>query len=300
MANRVLIIDDDETTHALVRKILSQDDIDVVCESDGTRGIMAAKHINPDLILLDVMLPGMDGFEICELLSVQAETAGTPVVFLSGAGSPADRVRGLNTGATDYIVKPFDGEELRARVRVAMRYKALLELESRRAMRDGMTGLWNRIYFDNRLAAESAASLRHSRPLACMMIDLDHFKHINDTHGHAVGDVALREVARLLAERCRTEDVVCRYGGEEFVILCPSTTAVAAGILADRLRINISELVLQGSHGPLQVTCSIGIADGMSGSALCNAADIALYHAKRTGRNRVCLASDLQKTPAAA
>lgn len=298
IANRILLIDDDEITHALVRAELAADGIEMFSETDGTRGIIAAKRIQPDLILLDVQMKGMDGFEVCELLSVQPETSQTPVVFLSAAGSPADRVRGLNHGATDYIVKPFYGDELRARVRVSLRYKALLELESRRAMRDGMTGLWNRVYFDNRLASESAACVRHGRPMACIMLDLDHFKSINDTHGHAVGDTALREVARLLADKCRTEDVVCRYGGEEFVVLCPSTTAGSAAILAERLRVAITELPLSGAHGPMQITCSFGIADGDTGVGLVNAADGALYQAKRSGRNRVCIAESVKASAA--
>jgi diguanylate cyclase (GGDEF)-like protein len=290
MPPTVLLIDDSEAVHHLVRGELAADGVDMLGAFDGMAGLRVAKERHPDLILLDVGMPGMDGFEACELLAVQPETATTPVVFLSGAGEAADRVRGLNCGATDYIAKPFVGDELRARVRVSLRYKALVEMEARRAMRDGLTGLWNRKYLDERLAADSATAARHRVPLSCVMFDLDHFKTLNDAHGHAAGDAALRAVAAVLHHGCRREDVACRYGGEEFAVLCPGVPAAGAAGLAERLRAAVAAAAFDGPDGPLRVTGSFGVACGPLGADLLQAADEALYRAKDGGRNRVVIA----------
>ncbi|HEX8911201.1 MAG TPA: diguanylate cyclase [Humisphaera sp.] len=293
MGHRILIIDDSPVIHALVRAELSAEGIEVLGARDGQSGIMAAREHRPDLILLDVTMPGMDGYEVCELLQVQPETALTPVIFLSGTSTPQDRVRGLERGASDYMAKPFTGAELRARVRVSMRHKARLEMASRRAMRDGMTGLWNRAYLDDRLAAESAAADRHARPLSCLMVDVDHFKSINDRHGHPFGDEVIRRVAEALSAACRREDVACRYGGEEFAVLCPGVPASGAEVLGERVRREVEGLALDGPDGAVRVTASIGVAERRAGTPptdLVSAADAALYDAKRGGRNRVCAA----------
>ena len=291
MSYKVLIIDDAEAIHSLVRAELAQDDIIVLDAYEGTAGIEAAKRLRPDLILLDVSMPGMDGYEVCELLSIQSETAPIPVIFLTANAEPANRTRGLNAGATDYIAKPFYGEELRARVRVSLRFKALVEMETRRSMRDGLTGLWNRTYLDDRILAETAIVERYHRPLACMMIDLDHFKALNDGYGHDVGDSALRAVAGLFGEMCRREDVACRYGGEEFAVLCPGVQAGGAAVIAERLRARIEATNIAAPGGTLKVTASFGVSDVGGGMDFLRRADQALYKAKRDGRNRVALAA---------
>jgi two-component system cell cycle response regulator len=301
---QVLLIDDDKALHAQVRCHLEPEGMVVHSAFDGLAGIQLAKDIRPDLILMGVELPEMDGYDTCELLGVQFETAHTPIIFLSANAAPADRVRGLNAGATDFIAKPFWGDELKARIRVSLRSKFRLELESRRAARDGLTGLWNRTHLDERLASEVAAAARYNRALSCVMLDIDHFKSINDSYGHLFGDSILIEIAHLIQRAVRQEDVVFRYGGEEFLVLCPSVAADGAARLAERILQMLSQHKVTGPQEPLSVTCSCGVADQRSGLGIdmIGAADIALYYAKRAGRNRVCSAilNSVNTQPAAA
>ena len=288
----VLLIDDCAATHRLVAAELAPEDVRLTCRFDGVSGIHAAIELQPDVILLDVSMPGLDGLQTCELLKVQAETSQIPVIFLSAAGGVNSRVQGLESGAADYIAKPFHGAELRARVRVSLAYRTLLERESRRAMRDGLTGLWNRAYLNDRMAAEIEACTRHGRELSAIMFDLDHFKSLNDKYGHATGDDALRAVAGLLPHVCRGEDLPCRYGGEEFVVLCPDVGLDGAATLAERIRSTLEALVVKTPLGDVNVTCSLGVSELARGTELLASADAALYRAKRSGRNRVALARE--------
>ncbi|HVT83374.1 MAG TPA: diguanylate cyclase, partial [Phycisphaerae bacterium] len=196
---------------------------------------------------------------------------------------------GLELGATDYITKPFDPAELKARIRATLRTKTLLDLLSRKAMIDGLTGLWNRTYLDARLSSELAASRRAGSPLACIMADVDRFKSINDTYGHSFGDEVLRAVAHAIGVNCRAEDVVCRYGGEEFSILLPNTNLEAAAEVAERLRRAVESLELVHNNARVPVTCSFGVAHPASHvpPSIVELADQALYKAKHAGRNRV-------------
>jgi diguanylate cyclase (GGDEF)-like protein len=249
-----------------------------------------AKMLRPDLILLDVEMPHLNGYDACELLGVQAETANIPIIFLSASASPADRARGLNMGAADFMAKPFFGDELRARIRVSMKHKFLLEVEAKRATRDWLTGLWNRAHFEERLAIEAAAAMRHKHALSCIMLDIDHFKSVNDTHGHVFGDTVICAVAHAIQQAARREDGVFRYGGEEFAILCPCVPVEGATHLAERIRVNVAQRTLPTAAEPISVTISLGLADERNGIGgdLVRAADAALYLAKRSGRNRVC------------
>jgi two-component system cell cycle response regulator len=290
--SRLLIIDDDKSLHSLVRSELEQDDVTVQSAFDGIAGLILAKDVRPDVILLDVSMPRMDGYEVCELLHVQSETANIPILFLSANADPAERAKGLNAGAADFIAKPFLGDELRARVRVSLRHKYLLDQEAKRALRDGLTGAWNRAYFDERLRCEHAASSRHGHPLSCIMLDIDRFKSLNDSFGHPFGDLVIRKVVDMLNQICRIEDVVCRYGGEEFVILCPSVSLSGATQLAERVRRGIAEHAFESPTGIVRITCSFGVSQMLQATSdeLVEAADKALYLAKHAGRNQVCSA----------
>ena len=292
MIQRVLIVDDTKNIHALVKARLNGEPVELHSCFSSADGLAMAGTLLPDLILLDVDMPDMDGFEVCRRLKGHPATMNIPVVFLTGAGSTDEKIRGLELGAVDYVTKPFEPAELRARVRAALRTKYLLDLLNKKAMIDGLTGLWNRTYFDQTLAAQLSLAKRSGQPVAVVIGDLDHFKQINDRCGHLTGDEALRIVAACMQATCRIEDVVCRYGGEEFGIIVPNTPSDKALIMADRLRKNIEKLPLQHRGVPVQITCSFGIADVTSCGEkdIIAAADAALYRAKDAGRNRIEIA----------
>jgi diguanylate cyclase (GGDEF)-like protein len=286
----VLVIDDSTLIHALVRARLEDEPIDLHSALDAATGLEMASRLTPDLILLDVEMPGVDGFETCRRLKINPKTMPIPVVFLTGVSDAQQKVMGLELGATDYITKPFDPAELRARVRAALRTKYLLDLLAKRAMIDGLTGLWNRACFEQRLESELALSRRSGRPVACMLLDVDHFKKLNDTWGHPFGDEVLRGIAQTLQECSREEDVVCRYGGEEFVMLLPNTAATQAATGAERIRGAIAAQKFTSRRQTVPVTCSIGVSDNASGGSLIDLADKALYSAKQNGRDSVMAA----------
>ncbi len=275
----------------LLAKRLADDSIDLVTATSPVQGLEWAVSLQPDLILLDVEMPVLDGWEVCRRLKANSFTRDIPVIFLTGSCSEEEVISGLDLGAIDFIPKPFSQGVLHARVRAALRTKYLLDLLSRRAMVDGLTGTWNRAYFNQRLESEVSAATRHDHPLACMICDIDHFKKINDTYGHAAGDQVLRRFAEVLSSTCRTEDVVCRYGGEEFVVLAPNTGWKAATLLAERLAeiTRATPIKLMGSL--VNITCSFGVAELGCTPGIIEAADEALYAAKRNGRDRVEVAA---------
>src|SRR3954453_23190464 len=178
MPQKVLVIDDSEDIRALVQARLMSEPIELHFAADGASGIARAAELAPDMILLDVDMPAPDGFEVCRRLKADARTMPIPVIFLTGHASADEKIKGLDLGAVDYITKPFDPAELRARVRAALRTKYLMDLLAKRAMIAGLTGLWNRPCSEQRLASELSLPRRSDRPLACAMLDLDHFKRI--------------------------------------------------------------------------------------------------------------------------
>ncbi len=287
MAQKVLLIDDSPQIHTLVRARLAGEPITVHSAQSSSEGLAMVKELMPDLILLDVDMPDPDGFEVCRRLKADSATHGIPVVFLTGASSPDERIFGLELGAVDYVTKPFNPAELRARVRASLRTKYLMDLLAKRAQIDGLTGLWNRTHFEERLKQEQSLSSRTGHSLSCIMADVDHFKSINDTYGHPFGDEALRGIAGVLSDVGRTEDIICRLGGEEFVILCPNTPITGAARMAERCREAILNMSLMHQGKPVRVTCSFGVAEQGCEPSMIDAADKALYEAKREGRDRV-------------
>jgi two-component system cell cycle response regulator len=287
---KVLMIDNARMMHGVVRARLAADGLEFHSAFSGEEGLDTAKTLRPDVILLDVEMPTPNGFEVCRRLKEDPEFANTPVIFLTGVSSTEEKIRGLNLGAIDYVTKPFDAAELQARVRAALRNKELLDLLAKKAMIDGLTGLYNRGYLNQRLAEELAHSRRHNRPMSCVMLDVDHFKSINDTHGHGFGDFVLKEVACILQQHCRAEDIACRYGGEEFAVLARETGAEAAMPFAERLRAAIAAGPFSRGAISVSVTVSLGVADlGDGADGLVEHADRALYQSKRDGRNRATL-----------
>ncbi len=257
---------------------------------------------NPDLILLDVDMPDMNGFDVCRQLKADAELCMVPVIFLSGSGGQEEKVKGLNIGAVDFVTKPFDAFELRARVNAALRTKQMQDLLIKHANIDPLTGLPNRRALDKRLAQEWSGLLRHGRCLSVIMADIDHFKQVNDRFGHPAGDEVLRQVADLLAEGCRETDMPVRYGGEEFIVVAPDTDALAATGFAERLRASICLAPLEVHGQGMEVKVSFGVADSdgqNSPEELIQAADEALYCAKEAGRNCVKAHQEGLKKPTA-
>ena len=290
---RILSIDDSELMHRLLRARLQLEQVEMYCSTSGEEGLQMALDLKPDVILLDIELEGIDGFEVLQRLKEDARTRDIAVIFISASTETMDRVRCLDLGAIDFISKPFDMAELKARLRSAIRVQQLLRMLSQRAQLDGLTALWNRAFFDQRLAAEVAQARRLGHPLSLILTDIDHFKSVNDRFGHPFGDEVLAYFATILSSR-RTTDIACRYGGEEFAIILPGVAASGAFEVAEEMRKGF-EAHTWRRHPDLVLTASFGIADltmidpAGTPQDLLARADLALYGAKRSGRNRVSL-----------
>ena len=286
-----LVIDDSVDVHRLLRARLKPEGLELVQALSGPEGLALAASNPPSVVLLDLDMPEMDGFEVLRNLKENPATQHVPVIVLSGLQSPQDKVTAFDLGAVDYVTKPFDLTELRVRVRAALRLSQLLTMLSQRAQIDGLTGLWNRAHFDKRWPDEVSGCVRHGRALAMAILDLDNFKSVNDTYGHPAGDAVLQGMATLLQHECRQSDVACRMGGEEFAVIMPDTSVEAALVLCERIRAGFGQHVWP-RHPERFVTTSIGLV-GSSGSATLSAeewieaADQNLYRAKAEGRNRV-------------
>lgn len=256
----------------------------------GAEGVELAETLEPECILLDLDLPDMTGFDVLRALHARSNTHDIPVIVVSCHDQTADKVRALDLGAIDFVSKPFQVAELKARVRSAVRQRRLITMLSQRARIDGMTGLWNRAYFEERLAQEVQEASRHGGSVALVLADLDHFKHINDTYGHPFGDHVLEVFAEILSGR-RDHDVACRYGGEEFAVIMPRATREEAAIVAERWRKRLESRTWDRAPSE-RITASFGVADldsAKDGSplAIVKSADEALYASKEGGRNRV-------------
>jgi two-component system cell cycle response regulator len=294
MSQRVLLIDDCYTIHGLIKARLKDQRLEWHSAYDGKDAVETAAKILPDLILLDVDLPECDGFEVCRRLKDDPRTMDIPVVFLTGATSTEEKIKGLEVGAVDYIAKPFDPAELRARVKVSLRTKLLTDLLTTRALVDAVTGLFNRQYFEARLAAESAIAVDEGHPLACALVDIDRFRHVNAEHGHPFGDDVLRDVAQLLVETLAPQDVIGRYSGGQFAVISPGSSAGQLRESIDRFREAIEQHNWVRNGMPVHVTCSAGVGDGHGTAARTNLLDLArqaLGRAKDSGRNRVVAAA---------
>jgi diguanylate cyclase (GGDEF)-like protein len=285
----VLIADDDAVTREVVEAWLVGAGYEAIVAADGDAALVLAIRTEPDLVLLDVSMPGLDGLEVCRALQ-RATPVPPPVIFVTGHGGTDAVVTGLDAGAVDYIVKPLSRDVLVARARAALRSKALRDDLINDAALDALTGLLNRRELDAHTGAAIAHAERYDRPLSCAMVDVDHFKRVNDRHGHAAGDAVMREAATRLRQTCRETDTIGRYGGDEYVVVLWETTAQDAMVGADRVRRAICDTAFMASGIDLHLTASIGIATwdpSMSGpESLYAAADRALYQAKEHGRNR--------------
>ena len=305
LANKkVLLVDDSKSLHSLVRARLADEPVDICSALDGESGLALARAVRPDLVLLDVEMPGaLDGLAVCRMLKEDPQTAASPVVLMSGPASAEERLRWLDLGAADYLSKPFDPAELRARVRAALRTKSLMDLLAQRAMIDGLTGLWNRNYFLQTTQAAFSFARRTGTAVACILVDIDRFASVNARFGHTVGDEVIQQIGQLLDRHCREEDLVCRYDGPGFGVLTPNTNAENAAALARRLRLFVENQPVHCRGIMIRPTCSFGIADAsvapFDASDMVAQAAEALRRAKATGRNRVVVAGVTEPAPQA-
>jgi diguanylate cyclase (GGDEF)-like protein len=286
VSTRVLVVDDEEIVCEVLAEMLKAYGYQVRTETDGRNVIDLLWQEHFDVVLLDLMMPAISGLELLRQLKQSFEEL--PVIMVTGYGSIETAVESMRTGASDFVTKPVTAAVLDIRVKRAIEYAQTKRL----ANTDGLTGLYNRRSFQERLQQEVDRANRYNRPLSLIMIDIDHFKTYNDTHGHLQGDDILVEVANTLKRLSRTSDIVARYGGEEFALILPETDSANAEALGKRLQEQVEGCQFPGeAHLPGQtLTISVGIASYTSPDtleALLEAADMALYQAKREGRNRV-------------
>jgi diguanylate cyclase (GGDEF)-like protein len=290
----ILIIDDTPINIQVLNECL-RGSYHILFSTDGREGIRIAAEQSPDLILLDIMMPDMDGYEVLKALKREPELARIPVIFVSAMGEDEHEELGLDLGAVDYIVKPFNPAIVRLRVRNQLELKRQRDILDRLSYLDGLTGVPNRRAFDEALEREWKRAVRSGKPLSLAMCDIDFFKNYNDACGHIAGDGCLRAVARALALSVeRSTDFVGRYGGEEFAILLPETEAEGAAAIAREARLAVETLGLThpSSAASPVITVSLGAATivpdlGGLPRRLIELADAALYEAKAGGRNRV-------------
>jgi diguanylate cyclase (GGDEF)-like protein len=264
--------------------------------TSGPQALLLCKDTPPDLILLDIVMPGMDGFEVCTQLKTDEATRNIPVIFVTALTDAAEETRGLEVGAVDFISKPINPAVVRARVNTHLTLKLQSDMMRKLVFLDGLTGAFNRRYFDQQLATEMARSVRNKSPLALIMLDVDFFKLFNDQYGHQTGDDCLRHIAAILREGLRRPaDLVARYGGEEFACILPDTDFFDAMAVARELeqRVRKTNIPHENSAVAPVVTVSLGVAgrgaDASGDPALLLAeADAQLYLAKHSGRGQVC------------
>jgi diguanylate cyclase (GGDEF)-like protein len=311
---RVLVADDDEIYRGLLATTLSRWGYQVTPVAGGEQALERLEAEGaPTLAILDWMMPGLTGPEVCARLRARAGARYTYVLLLTARHKMEDVIEGLDAGADDYLTKPFDTSELRARLRAAERILALQEklLKSRQeleelATHDPLTQLWNRRTILEMLGNEAARAKREKKTLAVILVDVDHFKQVNDTRGHLCGDQVLREVARRMDGALRPYDLLGRFGGEEFLVTLTTDAPEGAAVVAERLRAAVAAGPFSASGVDFCISVSAGVATSAAGAefspeSLLHAADSALYRAKHEGRNRVCLAlSEPDPRPVAA
>ena len=299
MNGTILVADDSMVVRAVLRRQLETDGHTVVEAVNGEEAIDACREYHPDVILLDVEMPVLDGHATLARLKADPQLKDIPVVFLTGRVDTADVVNGLRLGAHDYLRKPFETNELMARVSAALRTKWLQdELRARNAELDRvsridmLTNIYNRRHLDEHLRAVISAARRHDRTVGVLIVDIDHFKNVNDEHGHLAGDAVLREVAARLQQAMRTEDALGRWGGEEFLAVLTDTPPEGVRVMAERLRQVVAAAPFTLDDGSqIRVTVSVGHTNGREDAeVLVHRADDALYVAKAEGRNRVASA----------
>lgn len=300
---RLLLVDDIKANVNLLQLNLKKDyHIDVAF--DGESALEQVAKNPPDLILLDIQMPGIDGYEVCRRLKKNKETEKIPIVFITSKNEEEDETKGLELGAIDYIIKPFSMPIIKARVKNLMQMKKQQDILENLSLIDGLTGIPNRRYFDHMLHHEWQRAIRAETSLALIMIDIDFFKNYNDYYGHVSGDECLKSVAQTLTSSVnRSMDVISRYGGEEFAAILPDTSLEGALNIGENMRQRVSDLKITHklSLAADYITISVGIANIIPKTengqrVLIEGADKALFEAKKHSRNicKICSAEDMK------
>jgi len=293
----ILIVDDEISNIEIMNAVL-EDDYEVCFSTSGEQALETARTTLPDLVLLDVLMPGIDGFEVCRQLKADPLLADIPVIFTTGLGDTADEMRGLSLGAIDYVTKPIQPAILRARVGNHVELKRLRDQLASMAVTDALTGLSNRRQLEKALHTETARLARTGDWLSVIMIDIDFFKQFNDTYGHPAGDLCISMVASALTRAVkRASDISARYGGEEFACILPGADPHGAELVAQEIKLQVQSLNIPHERSQISpfITVSIGVASarclpGMAADQWIGHADRQLYQSKHGGRNRITVA----------
>lgn len=291
----MLVVDDQPLNIRLIRDLFHQE-FDIYMATDGLNAISKAQELSPDLILLDVVMPNMDGFEVCRSLKSDPETRSIPIIFITANFDEKDEIKGFELGGADFIRKPINPVITRARVRTQLALKQQADQLRSVALTDGLTGLANRRSFDRALENIWRQSVRSQLPLSLIMLDVDYFKPYNDHYGHQAGDLCLQKIASSMAQALnRPQDLLARYGGEEFACILPATDAAGASHIAKQLHLRVQLLQLPHARSEVSdfVTVSMGVVTLVpnkeeSVETLIHTADKQLYRAKEQGRARTC------------
>lgn len=289
---KLLVIDDQMINVKIIHELFCSD-FDVFMATSGEEALLQCKSVLPDVILLDIVMDGMDGFEVCRKLKSESELNHIPVIFITGQFNEQDEVKGFEVGAVDFIHKPINPIIVKARVATQLKIKQQTDILRNIAMLDGLTGIANRRHFDLELHKMWRHSLREGNCISLVIIDVDYFKQYNDHYGHASGDAALRSIAQCLQDSIyRPQDLVARVGGEEFAILLPETPVDSVVVVVERLAMQVKNLNIRHERSPIG---TLSVSVGYSGlipqndsnqKTLYEQADSALYAAKKSGRNQ--------------
>ncbi len=300
---KILLIEDSEVQAETTKQFLERNGYEVILAVNGISALKTAKTVPVDVILLDLILPDISGNEVSRILKFGEDTKGIPIIMVTAKDSLEDRISSIDAGAEDYLAKPYSEVELISRIYGAMKNKELRDelIRQKRqvedllskvgimAITDPLTGIFNRRHLESELEKEFSKRKRYKQAITCLILDVDHFKRVNDSYGHKAGDMVLKELAQRLKQSLRQVDIVARWGGEEFVIVLPQVGRDDAVKSASRIHALVSNAKFENIDEPITVSIGVSCVSDSINTAeeLIDAADRALYQAKKNGRNRV-------------
>jgi len=292
MTSKILVVEDTQKDFDFLIKTLENEKFIIARSPDGKNFLELMEKENPDLIILDLILPETDGFELCKIIRSEERFLNTPILFFSSSINMDNKLLGLQLGASDFLAKNCDRRELIIKIKNLLNAKRRYDDALRLSVVDSLTHVYNRRYFQHRLRDEFERGRRYDRDLCCLIIDVDKFKEVNDTLGHPMGDKVLKSIADILRSNIRAADVLCRYGGDEFGLLLPETNFQGAYVAAERVWSKVEKTNLIAGENLISISLSCGISSLVEGGAmgmdeLITQADVALYKAKRAGRNQI-------------